>query len=128
MTRHVTGRPAGAVLPHGRGRGPGGQNGLGLPQGQCPVPGCGQQIDTTRLLCRDDWYRLPKRLRDQVWRTWRSGAGGTSREHRRAVLRAISGCELARQRGLTPVPQRRPRSQVCTRPLARPQPQVLASD
>jgi hypothetical protein len=102
MTTQLAGRPAVAVLPHGRGRGPGGRDGLSLPQGQCPVPACGQQIDRTRLLCRDDWYRLPERLRDHVWRTWRSGAGSTSREHRRAVLTAISSCELARQHGLTP--------------------------
>ena len=27
----------------------------------------------TRLMCRGDWYRVPKLQRDRVWRTWRSG-------------------------------------------------------
>lgn len=75
----------------GRGRGPGGQL-AALPSqaGRCPVPGCGEEIDPTRLMCRGDWYLVPRELRDQVWATWRSGQGAFSREHQAAVLRAIS--------------------------------------
>jgi hypothetical protein len=86
-----------AALPRGRGRGPGGQpTGLPLPAGRCPVPGCGDQIDQTRLMCRRDWYQVPKPLRDQVWRTWRSGREADSRDHQEAVLKAITTARIAR--------------------------------
>jgi len=86
--------------PGGQGRGPGGQAaGVRLPLGQCAVPGCGDQIDRTRLMCRRDWYQVPKRLRDQVWRAWRSGQEASSLEHQKAVLRAIAAARLARSAG-----------------------------
>jgi hypothetical protein len=89
-----------AALPRGRGRGPGGQpTGLPLPPGRCPVPGCGDQIDRTRLMCRRDWYLVPKQLRDRVWATWHSGQGAASGEHQQAVLNAIAACRLARLPG-----------------------------
>jgi hypothetical protein len=50
-------------------------------------------------MCRRDWHQVPKPLRDQVWRTWRSGQGADSREHQKAVLRAIAAARLARVPG-----------------------------
>jgi hypothetical protein len=50
-------------------------------------------------MCRRDWYQVSKRLRDQVWRTWRSGQNASSREHEQAVLHAIAAARLARERG-----------------------------
>ena len=100
MTSQLAERRDASALLGGRGRGPGGQpTGLPLPTGLCPVPGCGDQIDQTRLMCRRDWYQVPKRLRDQVWRTWRSGQEANSREHQRAVLQAIAAARLARLPG-----------------------------
>ena len=100
MTSQLAERTYVSALPGGRGRGPGGEpTGLPLPAGVCPVPGCGDQIDPTRLMCRHDWYRVPKRLRDQVWRTWRSGQEAASREHQQAVLQAIDAARLARLPG-----------------------------
>jgi hypothetical protein len=85
------------ALPRGRGRGPGGRpTGLPLPEGRCPVSGCLEEIDRTRLMCRRDWYLVRKPLRDQVWRTWCSGQTATSCEHRQTVLKAIVACQLAR--------------------------------
>jgi hypothetical protein len=85
-----------SALPGGRGRGPGGQRtGLPVPTGLCAVPGCGDQIDPARLMCRRDWYQVPRRLRDQVWRTWRSGQEANGREHQEAVLQAIAAAGLA---------------------------------
>ena len=77
-------------------------DGLPLPAGRCPVPGCGDPIDRTRLMCRRDWYLVPKQLRDRVWATWRSGQGAASREHQQAVLRrsppaASPGCQAERR-------------------------------
>ena len=100
MTSQLAERHDVSALLGGRGRGPGGQpTGLPLPTGLCPVPGCGDQIDQTRLMCRRDWYQVPKRLRDQVWRTWRSGQEANSREHQQAVLQAIAAARLARLPG-----------------------------
>jgi hypothetical protein len=50
-------------------------------------------------MCRRDWYQVPKRLRDQVWRTWRSGQEASTPEHQQAVLRAIAAARFARVRG-----------------------------
>jgi hypothetical protein len=100
MSSQLAERQDAAALPGGRGRGPGGQpTGLPLPTGLCPVPGCSEQIDPTHLMCRRDWHQVSKRLRDQVWRTWRSGQEANSREHQRAVLQAITAARLARLPG-----------------------------
>jgi hypothetical protein len=109
MTSQLAERQIPASLPTGRGKGPGGQpQGLLPPPGRCPVPGCGDPIDTTRLMCRRDWnllprqlrdHLLPRQLRDQVWATWRSGYGAASLEHQHAVLQAIAVCRAARLPG-----------------------------
>lgn len=100
MTTQLAERKNPAALPRGRGRGPGGQpTRLLKPGGLCPVPGCDERIDRERLMCRRDWYRVPKRLRDQVWRTWRSGREAHSREHQKAVLKAIAAAHVARVPG-----------------------------
>ena len=97
MTSQLAERRDASALLGGHGRGPGGQpTGLRLMTGLCPVPGCGDLIDQTRLMCCRDWYQVPKRLRDQVWRTWRSGQEANSREHQQAVLQAIAAARLAR--------------------------------
>jgi hypothetical protein len=85
-----------APVPGGRGRGPRGKlSGLaGLPRhGRCPVPGCHDQIDPSRLMCRSHWYLVPKQIRDRVWATWRSGQGALSTEHLETVRMAITACE-----------------------------------
>jgi hypothetical protein len=45
-------------------------------------------------MCRDHWYLVPKRIRDQVWATWRSGRGAYSAEHLEMVRMAITACQL----------------------------------
>jgi len=81
-------------LTGGHGRGPG---------ASCPVLGCGEQIDPSRLMCRRHWYRVPKQLRDQVWATWRSGQGALSREHHDAVRLAMAaGQKRFRPVGISP--------------------------
>lgn len=98
MTSQLAERQTPASLPKGRGKGPGGQPWLVLqqPGGRCPVPGCGDRVDVTRLICRRDWNLVPKQLRDHVWATWRSGDGVASREHQLAVRQAITVCRAAR--------------------------------
>jgi len=93
----LTEHPNLTALPRGHGRGPGGQPAaLQLPAGRCPVPGCGEQIDRTRLMCRRDWYLIPRRLRDHVWESWGSGREAGSHEHQEAVLNAIAVARIAR--------------------------------
>lgn len=105
MTSELVQLPGSTVLPHGPGRGPGGQPSDALPNsvGRCAVPGCDEQIDRSRLMCRRDWYQLPKQLRDRIWATWRSGRAAASPEHLRAVQTAIRFCQMARA-----APWRRP--------------------
>ena len=107
----LTEHPNRTALPRGHGRGPGGQPAaLQLPAGRCPVPGCGEQIDRTRLMCRRDWYLIPRRLRDHVrdwyliprrlrdhvWESWGSGRDAGSHEHQEAVFNAIAVARIAR--------------------------------
>ena len=94
MTSRVAERRAGRALPAGRGRGPG-SNPTAEPQSayRCPVSGCGEQVDPSRLMCRGHWYRLPRPLRDLVWATWRSGEGALSSEHLEAVRLATSAAD-----------------------------------
>lgn len=97
MSSKLTGATMIAAVTEGRGRGPGGQQaGLRSQVSRCPIPGCGEQIDPTRLMCRRDWYLVPKGLRDQVWATWRSGQGASAREHQAAVRRAINAARRLR--------------------------------
>ncbi len=100
MTSQLAERRTPASLPKGRGKGPGGQpKGLLPPPGRCPVPGCGDPIDATRLMCRRDWNLLPRQLQDRVWATWRSGHGAATRDHQQAVLQAIAACRAGRLQG-----------------------------
>lgn len=96
MTSQLAERQTSASLPEGRGKGPGGQPWLALSSPGCPVPGCDDPIDATRLMCRRDWNLLPKQLRDQVWATWRSGHAACTLEHEQVVRRAIATCRIAR--------------------------------
>jgi hypothetical protein len=94
MTDEATENRTVTALTGGRGRGPGGQPTASAWQaGRCPVPGCGDQIDPSRLMCRRHWYQVPRPLRNQVWATWRSGQGALSREHADAVRTAIAACQ-----------------------------------
>jgi hypothetical protein len=87
MSTQLTERHSARRLPAGRGCGPGSPD--VSRSGRCPVPGCGEQIDPSRLMCRRDWYAIPRPLRDRVWATWRSGSDALGAEHQEAVRLAI---------------------------------------
>jgi hypothetical protein len=97
MTDLLLERPAWQALPSGPGKGPGGAL-MPLPSGpkSCPVIGCHQRIDPSRLMCRRDWYLLPYALRGRIWATWRSGQAALSPIHQAAVNEAIALAQLAR--------------------------------
>lgn len=39
----------------------------------CHWPGCNAQVKPAMWGCREHWFRLPKRLRDRIWRAYRPG-------------------------------------------------------
>lgn len=95
MTSQLAEQRTAQQLTAGRGRGPGARL-VALPRaGRCPIAGCGEQIDPSRLMCRGHWYLVPKQIRDRVWATWRSGQGASSPEHQEAVRLAITACQVA---------------------------------
>lgn len=49
-----------------------------------PTTFCRRMRRDDQVVCKDHWFRLPKPLRDEVWRLYRSARG--SAEHR-AVIR-----------------------------------------
>jgi hypothetical protein len=59
----------------------------------CPVPGCTETVN--RFLCRRHWARLPKPVRDDVWRTWQSGSGTDSPPFAAAAASALVFARLA---------------------------------
>lgn len=82
----------------GYGRGPRGRlSTLGSGINSCSIPGCGNQIDPSRLMCRAHWYVVPKTMRDRVWATWRSGQGAFSAEHQDAVRVAVAAVHLCQE-------------------------------
>jgi hypothetical protein len=97
MTDLLLESPARRALPSGPGKGPGGAL-LPLRSGpkRCPVIGCDQRIDPSRLMCRRDWYLLPYALRGRIWATWRSGQAAFSSTHQAAVHEAIAFAQSAR--------------------------------
>lgn len=96
MTSLPAGHRSATELTAGRGRGPGSNLTVLLQfADRCPVSGCGERIDPSRLMCRGHWHGVPRQLRDRVWATWRSGQGSGSDEHEGAVRLAIAACQLA---------------------------------
>jgi hypothetical protein len=39
----------------------------------CHWPGCGVQVPPAMWGCSAHWFKLPKFLRDKIWRTYRPG-------------------------------------------------------
>lgn len=39
----------------------------------CHWPGCGKQVPPARWGCSAHWYKLPKPLRDKIWRAYDTG-------------------------------------------------------
>ena len=43
----------------------------------CHWPDCESQVPPAMWGCKKHWFRLPKRLRDEIWRTFRPGQEAT---------------------------------------------------
>jgi hypothetical protein len=51
---------------------------------ECHWPGCDKQVPPALWGCREHWYKLPKPLRDRIWKTYQPGQEKTmtpSREY-----------------------------------------------
>jgi hypothetical protein len=63
---------------------------------RCPRNGCPvTDVPDAKLLCPNDWYRVPKPLRRAVWIAWHRGAGAGSPAHRAAMRAAIAAVNRA---------------------------------
>jgi hypothetical protein len=62
---------------------------------QCPGPGCGEEVGSSRLMCPACWYRVPKPLRRALYVAWNRGAGAGTPAHRAAMRAAISAVRRA---------------------------------
>ncbi len=40
---------------------------------ECHWPGCERQVPPAMWGCSQHWFKLPKHLRDKIWRTYRPG-------------------------------------------------------
>jgi hypothetical protein len=40
---------------------------------RCHWPGCEQEVPPAMWGCKGHWFALPKRLRNQIWATYRRG-------------------------------------------------------
>jgi hypothetical protein len=53
----------------------------------CPVTGCASGCGADQLVCKRHWFKLPKPVRDEIWRLWRNERGST--EQRTFALDAV---------------------------------------
>lgn len=59
---------------------------------QCPHPKCSTIISNRFAFCRAHWYRVPRELRDQIWKSYLDGNAGT-RDHIDLIDRAAETFE-----------------------------------
>lgn len=69
--------------------------GEAMSHSECPIEGCDAGRATNQLMCKPHWYKVPKELRDKVWRTarrmWSDLPGGDEEwtEARDEAIRAV---------------------------------------
>lgn len=39
----------------------------------CHWPGCKKQVPPAMWGCREHWFKLPKKIRNEIWRTYKPG-------------------------------------------------------
>ena len=57
----------------------------------CHWPGCGVQVPPAMWGCTSHWYKLPKGIRSEIWRTYEIGqeeSGDVSEEYHHAARHA----------------------------------------
>ena len=63
---------------------------------RCPVTRCTARVPADRLMCKPDWYAVPRALRDAVWRTWQNGQGAGTPAHTAAITAAVAAVDRKR--------------------------------
>jgi hypothetical protein len=53
----------------------------------CPIHGCRSQRRRDQVMCAGHWFKVPRELRDEIWRLCRSEAGSAA--HLTAIRDAI---------------------------------------
>jgi hypothetical protein len=69
----------------------------------CHATGCTVPVPPAMFVCRNHWLRLPKPMRDRIWRAYRPGQTKDwqiTHEYAEAAREAVR--YLARQDGVTP--------------------------
>lgn len=54
----------------------------------CHWPGCEKQVPPAMLGCKAHWFRLPKPLRDQIWKEYRPGQEASGTPSKRYLIAA----------------------------------------
>lgn len=54
----------------------------------CPGPSCLAKITDDQVCCKSCWFKLPKPMREEIWRLFEDERGSV--KHRKAVLGAIA--------------------------------------
>lgn len=61
---------------------------------RCPAPGCDVQVADHRLACPWHWFSIPKQLRDDLWRAYKT-FGALSKQHLAAVQACVAHLRAA---------------------------------
>lgn len=69
----------------------------------CHWPGCGEQVPPAKWGCRSHWFKLPKELRDEIWRSYRPGQELDRRPSRAYVEAARRVQDWIACHGLSPL-------------------------
>jgi hypothetical protein len=93
VTSQMAGQRAARQLTAGRGRGPGSNLTASPPRAcRCPVAGCGEPIDPSRLMCRGHWSWCPERCVTGCGPPGGPAKERSAGEHLKAVGLAIAAC------------------------------------
>lgn len=75
----------------------------------CHHPSCSKPVPPKMLSCAPHWFALPKRLRDEIWRTYRPGQE-VIKDPSDAYLEAMRACIEFWKANALPAPSRKVRA------------------
>jgi hypothetical protein len=68
---------------------------------RCAAIGCARLVPDNMLMCSEHWFKVPKTLRDRVWRLYKQrgyGTPGAEELHRIACLDAVAALQRSTAR------------------------------
>ncbi len=57
---------------------------------RCPIPNCTSERKPEQLMCRADWFRVPKDIRDRIWATVGTDAGAYLDARNEAIAAVVA--------------------------------------